>query len=149
MFCLSKGLSAPVGSMLAGPRERIEFGRRLRKALGGGMRQVGVLAAPGLIALTEMVDRLEDDHARAKALARGISGLPGRPARPGDPSRPNIVIFGFEHPTITVPDMIGQHEGEGHPGPGRQRRHPHGHPQGRRRRGRRSGDRGFKAILAG
>ena len=72
-FCLSKGLSAPVGSMLVAGRERIEFGRRLRKVLGGGMRQVGVLAAPGIIALTEMVDRLKDDHVRAKALARGIS----------------------------------------------------------------------------
>ena len=54
MFCLSKGLSAPVGSMLAGPRNFIDFARRIRKALGGGMRQVGVLAAPGIIALTEM-----------------------------------------------------------------------------------------------
>jgi len=111
-FCLSKGLSAPVGSMLAGPRERIEFGRRLRKALGGGMRQVGVLAAPGLIALTEMVDRLEDDHARAKALARGISGFPGVRLDPGSVET-DIVIFGFEHPTITVPDMIGRMKEKG------------------------------------
>ncbi len=111
-FCLSKGLSAPVGSMLAGPRERIEFGRRLRKALGGGMRQVGVLAAPGLIALTEMVDRLADDHARAKALARGISGFPGVRLDPGSVET-DIVIFGFEHPTITVPDMIGRMKEKG------------------------------------
>lgn len=111
-FCLSKGLSAPVGSILAGPRERIEFGRRLRKALGGGMRQVGVLAAPGLIALTEMVDRLEDDHARAKALARGISGFPGVRLDPGSVET-DIVIFGFEHPTITVPDMIGRMKEKG------------------------------------
>jgi threonine aldolase len=111
-FCLSKGLSAPAGSMLAGPRERIEFGRRLRKALGGGMRQVGVLAAPGLIALTEMVDRLADDHARAKALARGISRFPGVRIDPGSVET-DIVIFGFEHPTITVPDMIGRMKEKG------------------------------------
>ncbi len=111
-FCLSKGLSAPVGSMLAGPRERIEFGRRLRKALGGGMRQAGVLAAPGLIALNEMVDRLADDHARAKALARGISGFPGVRLDP-DSVETDIVIFGFEHPTITVSDMIGRMKEKG------------------------------------
>jgi threonine aldolase len=104
-FCLSKGLSAPVGSMLAGPKERIDFGRRLRKALGGGMRQVGVLAAPGLIALTEMVDRLKDDHARAKALARGIAALPGIAIDPATVET-DIVIFGFEHPAITVPALL-------------------------------------------
>ncbi len=104
-FCLSKGLSAPVGSMLAGPRERIEFGRRLRKALGGGMRQVGVLAAPGIIALTEMVDRLKDDHARAKTLARGIAGLPGVRIDPATVET-DIIIFGFDHPKIPVTEML-------------------------------------------
>jgi threonine aldolase len=104
-FCLSKGLAAPVGSVLVAGRERIEFARRLRKVLGGGMRQVGVLAAPGLIALTEMVDRLKEDHARAKALAQGISGLPGVRIDPATVET-DIVIFGFDHPTITVPAMI-------------------------------------------
>ncbi len=104
-FCLSKGLAAPVGSVLVAGRERIEFARRLRKALGGGMRQVGVLAAPGLVALTEMVDRLEEDHARAKALARGIAGLPGVRIDP-ETVETDIVIFGFDHPAITVPAMI-------------------------------------------
>jgi threonine aldolase len=104
-FCLSKGLAAPVGSMLVANRERIEFGRRLRKALGGGMRQVGVLAAPGMIALTEMVERLKDDHARAKKLARGIAGLPGVKLAP-ESVETDILIFGFEHPTITVPAML-------------------------------------------
>jgi len=104
-FCLSKGLSAPVGSMLVANRERIEFGRRLRKALGGGMRQVGVLAAPGILALTEMVDRLEEDHVRAKTLARGISGLPGVAIDPAAVET-DIIIFGFDHPGITVPDMV-------------------------------------------
>jgi len=104
-FCLSKGLAAPVGSMLVANRERIEFGRRLRKALGGGMRQVGVLAAPGIIALTEMVERLKDDHTRAKTLAKGISGLPGIKIDPATVET-DIIIFGFEHPTITVPAML-------------------------------------------
>jgi threonine aldolase len=104
-FCLSKGLSAPVGSMLAASRERIDFGRRLRKALGGGMRQVGVLAAPGLIALNEMVDRLKDDHARAKALARGISGLPGVKIDPASVET-DIIIFGFEHPKLSCQAML-------------------------------------------
>ena len=111
-FCLSKGLSAPVGSMLAGPRERIEFGRRLRKAFGGGMRQVGVLAAPGLIALTEMVDRLKDDHARAKRLALGISGLPGIKIDPGTVET-DIVIFGFDHPKLSCPAMIDRMKEKG------------------------------------
>ena len=105
MFCLSKGLSAPAGSMLVASHERIGFGRRLRKALGGGMRQVGVLAAPGIIALTEMVDRLKDDHVRAKRLAREISGLPGIKIDP-ETVETDIIIFGFEHPTISVPAML-------------------------------------------
>lgn len=112
MFCLSKGLSAPVGSMLVADSGRIEFGRRLRKALGGGMRQVGVLAAPGIIALTEMVGRLKDDHARAKKLAQGISGLPGITLNPGS-VQTNIIIFGFDHPTITVAAMLEKMKDKG------------------------------------
>ena len=77
MFCLSKGLSAPVGSMLAGPSDFVERARRMRKMLGGGMRQAGVLAAAGLCALNEMVDRLANDHANARRLAEGLEGLPG------------------------------------------------------------------------
>ncbi|MEN6310957.1 MAG: GntG family PLP-dependent aldolase, partial [Acidobacteriota bacterium] len=105
MFCLSKGLAAPVGSMLVAGRERIDFGRRLRKMLGGGMRQVGVLAAPGLIALTEMPARLKDDHARARRLAEGISGLPGVKLDPAS-VRTNILIFGFDHPTLSPSAMM-------------------------------------------
>src|ERR1700730_14584680 len=77
MFCLSKGLSAPVGSMLAGSRDFIERSRRMRKMLGGGMRQAGVLAAAGLCALDEMVDRLAEDHRNARRLGEGLQGLPG------------------------------------------------------------------------
>jgi threonine aldolase len=73
--CLSKGLSAPVGSILAGSREFIEEARWWRKKLGGGMRQAGYLAAPGILALTEMVDRLEEDHRRAQVLEEGLRKL--------------------------------------------------------------------------
>jgi threonine aldolase len=73
--CLSKGLCAPVGSVIAGTDQFISEARRLRKALGGGMRQVGHIAAAGLVALEKMVNRLEDDHRRAQHLARSIAAL--------------------------------------------------------------------------
>jgi threonine aldolase len=76
-FCLSKGLCCPAGSVLCGPAETIGQARRWRKMLGGGMRQAGVLAAAGLVALDTMVDRLADDHDNARALAGGLAGLPG------------------------------------------------------------------------
>jgi len=107
MFCLSKGLSAPVGSMLVGPRGFIDYARRIRKALGGGMRQVGVLAAPGIIALTEMAGRLGDDHARAKKLATAIAGLPGVSLDPAEVET-NIIIFGLSHPHVSVGDFISE-----------------------------------------
>jgi threonine aldolase len=75
MFCLSKGLCAPVGSMLVGSAERMEQARIFRKALGGGMRQVGVLAAAGLIALEKMPARLHEDHANARLLAEALSHM--------------------------------------------------------------------------
>ncbi len=105
MFCLSKGLSAPVGSMLVADKASIDYGRRVRKALGGGMRQVGVLAAPGLVALTEMTERLGEDHARAAKLARGICELPGVALNPADVET-NIVIFGFSHRRISIPELL-------------------------------------------
>ena len=76
-FCLSKGLCAPVGSILCGSTTFIERARRVRKSLGGGMRQAGVLAAAGLISLGEMVDRLEEDHRHARVLADGLAQMPG------------------------------------------------------------------------
>lgn len=76
-FCLSKGLACPIGSIFCGSREDVEEAKRWRKRLGGGMRQVGVLAAAGLIALDHMVDRLAEDHANARTLAEGLSELPG------------------------------------------------------------------------
>lgn len=74
-FCLSKGLGCPVGSLLCGPRDLIHVARRVRKMLGGGMRQAGILAAAGLYALEHHVDRLADDHARAQRLAEGARAL--------------------------------------------------------------------------
>jgi threonine aldolase len=76
-FCFSKGLSAPVGSVLTGPRALIDEGRRVRKLLGGGMRQAGVLAAAAVVALETMVERLAEDHGRARRLAEGLAEIPG------------------------------------------------------------------------
>ena len=110
-FCLSKGLAAPVGSIVVGSREFIGRARRARKLVGGGMRQVGVLAAAGLVALRDgdagMIDRLADDHANARRLAEGLAGLPGVGSPGGiaqpdpgplDPARAvtNFVLFRVE-----------------------------------------------------
>ena len=92
MFCLSKGLGAPVGSMLLGTKDFIEEARRWRKLMGGGMRQAGVLAAAALVALEESPPRLLEDHANARRLAEGVAELPGVRI---DPERvvTNICIF--------------------------------------------------------
>jgi threonine aldolase len=92
MFCLSKALGAPVGSMLAGPAERIAKARLLRKRLGGGMRQAGVLAAAGLVALEETPKKLAEDHGNAKFLAEGLARIPGIKADSKKVAT-NIVIF--------------------------------------------------------
>jgi threonine aldolase len=76
-FCLSKGLGAPVGSVICGRRDFIARARRVRKMIGGGMRQAGVLAAAGIVALETMVERLAEDHAHARRLAEGLTTLPG------------------------------------------------------------------------
>lgn len=76
-FCLSKGLSAPVGSLLCGPRDFIAEARRNRKMVGGGMRQAGIIAAAGIVALETMIERLADDHANARRLAEGLAEIPG------------------------------------------------------------------------
>jgi threonine aldolase len=94
MFCLSKGLGAPIGSMLVGSREAIARARIYRKALGGGMRQAGVLAAAGLIALEEMPWRLHEDHANARLLAEAVAAAPGVEIDL-DAVQTNIVIFGL------------------------------------------------------
>lgn len=76
-FCLSKGLAAPVGSVMLGTKEYIEKCRRYRKMVGGGMRQAGIIAAPGIVALTKMVSRLKEDHVNAKRLAMALTGFEG------------------------------------------------------------------------
>ena len=91
-FCLSKGLSAPVGSLLCGSHQLIEDARHWRKMLGGGMRQAGIIAAAGLVALSSMVDRLAEDHANAQRLARGLTAIPGL-AVPHLDVPTNIVLF--------------------------------------------------------
>lgn len=92
MFCLSKGLCAPVGSMLCGSKEFIHAARKIRKQLGGGMRQVGILAAAGIISLEKMIERLPQDHQRAKTLAAGIRDIPGFSLNKGFPQT-NMVFF--------------------------------------------------------
>jgi threonine aldolase len=93
MFCLSKGLGAPVGSMLVGSKKAIERARIYRKALGGGMRQAGVLAAAGLIALHEMPKRLHEDHANARLLADSVAAQPKAAEIDLESVQTNIVIF--------------------------------------------------------
>jgi threonine aldolase len=106
-FCLSKGLACPIGSVVVGRKEFIWQARRARKLLGGGMRQVGVLAAAGLVALRDgsagMIDRLAEDHANARRLADGIADMPGvvglNPAR----VRTNFVFFELSKPELRMP----------------------------------------------
>jgi threonine aldolase len=103
-FCLSKGLSCPVGSVVVGGRDFIWRARRARKLLGGGMRQVGVLAAAGLVALREgpagMIDRLAEDHLNARRLADGLIGLPGVTDLEPGRVRTNFVFFELTRPEL-------------------------------------------------
>jgi len=93
-FCLSKGLCAPVGSVLCGSKAFIAQAHRIRKSVGGGMRQAGVLAAAGLISLRDMVERLADDHRRAQDLAQGLAQIPGVVVQP-EMVKTNMVFFGL------------------------------------------------------
>ncbi len=104
MTCLSKGLGAPVGSVLASDRARIAEARRIRKRLGGGMRQAGVLAAAGLVALQQMVGRLAEDHARARALAERLAEIPGLRAEP-ERIETNILMVGVERDGWDAPRL--------------------------------------------
>jgi threonine aldolase len=107
MCCLSKGLCAPVGSLLAGSDDVIAEGRLARKRLGGGMRQAGVLAAPGLVALEQMVDRLPEDHARAARLAEAVAQRwPGSGLDPAT-VRTNIVTFAHPEPDKLLAHLEG------------------------------------------
>ena len=106
MFCLSKGLGAPVGSLLVGSASHIKKARSTRKALGGGMRQAGVLAAAGLIALEEMPARLHEDHANARLLAEAIAGCSGAEIDLAS-VQTNIVIFTVRE-AGTAPEFVGK-----------------------------------------
>jgi threonine aldolase len=108
MACLSKGLCAPVGSVVASSRERIEKARRARKLLGGGMRQAGILAAAGLVALDTLVPRLAEDHANARLLGEALAR--GRGVRVA-PVETNIVVATIEE--RTAPDAVATLRGEG------------------------------------
>ena len=94
-FCLSKGLSCPIGSVIVGDADYIKEARRWRKMVGGGMRQVGVIAAAGLVALDSMVDRLAEDHANARKLAEGLAQIPGVTIDP-ESLPTNLVFFDVE-----------------------------------------------------
>jgi threonine aldolase len=109
MFCLSKGLGAPVGSVVAGSEAFVEEARRVRKLFGGGMRQAGMIAAPGLLAL-ENRHRLDEDHALAAELARGIDAVPGLSAP--DPDT-NIVLVHTEEAGLTAAELLDRCEDAG------------------------------------
>jgi threonine aldolase len=106
-ICLSKGLCAPVGSLVAGSRGFIHEARQWRKRLGGGMRQAGVIAAPGILALTQMVDRLQDDHENARYLAERIANMDGIHVDLAT-VQTNIVIADIANSGIAVPEFLAQ-----------------------------------------
>jgi threonine aldolase len=103
MFCLSKGLCAPVGSLLCGDADFVARARRARKVVGGGMRQAGILAAAGLVALEQMTERLAQDHARAKRLAEGLAEIPGIAVAP---PASNILYFQLTAETPKTPEDV-------------------------------------------
>jgi threonine aldolase len=111
-FCLSKGLAAPVGSVVCGSREFIQTARRARKVLGGGMRQAGVLAAAGIVALNEMIDRLAEDHANARRLAEGLAGISGLELNPGRYAT-NIVYFDVIQQGLIAAELVARLQQKG------------------------------------
>ena len=112
MFCLSKGLCAPVGSMLCGTRDFVSQARRRRKMLGGGMRQAGILAAAGMIALQDMTARLSEDHEKARLLARLLSGVHGIDIDSGTPEI-NMVFFRLNGYPLMPGDIVDRFLKEG------------------------------------
>jgi threonine aldolase len=106
-FCLSKGLAGPVGSVVCGSKEFIDEARRNRKVLGGGMRQAGVIAAAGIVALEEMVERLADDHANARRLAEGIANTPGLSVEVGK-VKTNIVWFDLVDERLGADEFVAK-----------------------------------------
>lgn len=110
-FCLSKGLGAPVGSIIAGTTDFIRRARKWRKRLGGGLRQAGILAAPGLISLREKVDRLAEDHNHAKLLAQSINEIKGLSIE--NEVETNIVLVNTEAAKLTAAEFLAQLKQEG------------------------------------
>ena len=103
-ICLSKGLAAPVGSVVCGPRTFIDEARRARKVVGGGMRQAGVIAAAGIVALTEMTQRLDQDHGNARRLAEGLGKIGGIDLNPSQ-VRTNIVYFRITRQDLSAENL--------------------------------------------
>ncbi|HXF63299.1 MAG TPA: low-specificity L-threonine aldolase, partial [Caldilineaceae bacterium] len=103
--CLSKGLGAPVGSVVAGDQEFIRRARRNRKVVGGSMRQAGVIAAAGIVAITEMIERLADDHANAKRLAEGLAQIDGIEIDPATVET-NLVFFTLVREDVTPATLV-------------------------------------------
>jgi len=104
-FCLSKGLSGPIGSVVCGTAAFISEARRYRKMLGGGMRQTGIIAATGIVALNTMIERLASDHANAKKLAEGIAGIPGLSIEL-DKVHTNIIYFDLTAKRLDPDDLV-------------------------------------------
>lgn len=105
-FCLSKGLSCPVGSLLCGDRSFVERARVVRKLVGGTMRQSGVIAAAGIVALEQMIDRLSEDHENAQRLAKGLEDLPGMCINPAE--MPTNLVFVDLDPTMISGDAFSR-----------------------------------------
>ncbi len=108
MFCLSKGLAAPIGSMLVGTQKFIQRARHLRKMLGGGMRQVGIVAAAGILSLETMIERLDEDHARAKTLADGLRQLKGLVLDAAEGPSTNMIYFNLAETVQLNADQIAE-----------------------------------------
>jgi len=111
-FCLSKGLACPIGSLVCGTEQYVSEARRMRKSLGGGMRQAGIIAAAGLVALDEMIDRLADDHKNARMLAQGVSGIDGLSVDI-ESVQSNMVFIELANPAIEARDFLGRCRGAG------------------------------------
>ena len=111
-FCLSKGLSGPVGSLVCGSSEFIAEARRTRKVLGGGMRQAGIIAAAGITALEEMVDRLAEDHKNARRLAEGIANINGLSIEPAR-VQTNIIYFELDENRMTAKELVTELDKKG------------------------------------
>lgn len=112
-FCLSKALCAPVGSVLCGSQDFIQRAHRIRKQLGGGMRQAGILAAAGIVALETMIDRLAEDHARAKRLAQGLADIPGIKLDPGTPYTNMIFLSLSDEVPLSTKEVVVALEKQG------------------------------------